>query len=419
MLRVRVLGAALLGAALCSCAIVDKVEPRYDNVNRATAEARNDSILLNIVRAAHDAPLNFVAFSKISGQMYAGASAGLPQFLLGPTPVAGSLPTPGRDVILSNTTLNTQTSATNSFDISLLESKDFYNALLRPVGLPTLNYFIRQGYSRQLLFWLFADSVEETIHGRTYGYRFVPGKDVAYGHEYDRDGGGGCNRPYGVKKCFGDLVDIAYLTGLAVETRTMAGGGGAASGSKSRGSGGSSGGRSGSGFSIHGRFCFDPVLSNLALHEMAPARIKELRHLIWSTRLLPRCRGPWSTRARANGELDTLEFTQPGTPVGTVQYRIITRSTFGIYQFLGRLLAHQAAADDISLVSDGGDARLLTVVKSGAPRCFNQVSYFDGEYCVPENAKYTKQIIQLLAQLLALQTQTGDLAITPTVRITP
>jgi hypothetical protein len=38
---------------------------------------------------------------------------------------------------------------------------------------------------------------------------------------------------------------------------------------------------------------------------------------------------------------------------------------------------------------------------------------------VPQGAVYTKQIIQLLAQLLALQTQTGDLAITPTVRVTP
>jgi hypothetical protein len=127
------------------------------------------------VRASHDEPLNFIAFSKISGQMQAAAGAGLPQFLLGPTPATGSIPSPGRDVIFNNTTLNTSTSASNSFDISLLESKDFHNALLRPVGLPTLNYFIRQGYSRQLLFWLFADSVEETIGGKTYGYRFTPG----------------------------------------------------------------------------------------------------------------------------------------------------------------------------------------------------------------------------------------------------
>lgn len=409
MLRRRVFGAALLAATLCGCAVVDKVEPRYDSVNRATAGARNDSILLNIVRASHDEPLNFIAFSKISGQTQAGVSAGLPQFLLGPTPATGFIENPGRDAVFGSSSLNTSTSASNSFDISLLESKDFYNALLRPVGLPTLNYFIRQGYSRQLLFWLFADSVEETIGGKTYGYRFTPGKDAAYGDQFNAANDGGCNRPFGVKKCFGDLVDIAYLTGLTVETKTVSGGAG----------GGSS--RAG-GLSTYGRFCFDPVASKEAVHDMDPARIHELKHLIWSTRLLPRCRSAWPDKTKrgssAGRELDTLEFTQPGTPVGTVKYRIVTRSTFGIYQFLGRLLA-KAAANEVSLVGNDGDDHLLTIVKGGAPGCFNSISYFDGEYCVPSGAVYTKQIIQLLAQLLALQTQSGDLAITPTVRVTP
>jgi len=189
--------AGFLGA----CAVVDKIDPRYDNVNRATANARNESILLNIVRASYDAPLNFLAFSKVTGQMQASAGAGLPQFLLGPWPTTGALSPPQRDVIFGNTTLNSTATATNSFDISILESKDFYNALLRPVDLPTLNFFIRQGYSRQVLFWLFADSVKETIEGKTYGYHFEPGKDK------------GCNAPFGRSKCFRDLVDIAFVTG--------------------------------------------------------------------------------------------------------------------------------------------------------------------------------------------------------------
>ena len=43
---------------------------------------------------------------------------------------------------------------------------------------------------------------------------------------------------------------------------------------------------------------------------------------------------------------------------------------------------------------------------------------FDGTYyCVPrQGAENTKRIFSLLAQLLALKTQAGDLAITPTVR---
>src|SRR3954465_188075 len=85
MRRIRLaLSGALICGALTSCAIVDVVDPRYDSINRSTAKARNESILLNIVRASHDAPLNFVAFSKVSGQTTVAANAGLPQFNLGP-----------------------------------------------------------------------------------------------------------------------------------------------------------------------------------------------------------------------------------------------------------------------------------------------------------------------------------------------
>ena len=77
------------------------------------------------------------------------------------------------------------------------------------------------------------------------------------------------------------------------------------------------------------------------------------------------------------------------------------------------------ALDSAFLASDDADQHLLTIVKDQTTGCFDRVNYKDSEYCVPEGAKYTKQILQLLAQLLALQTQAGDLAITPTVRVTP
>ena len=157
---------------------------------------------------------------------------------------------------------------------------------------------------------------------------------------------------------------------------------------------------------------------------MSREQLVRLHSLIWSTRHLPLCRSNWSpgkpSRDNADDrETDTLEFTQPGTPHGAVRYRIITRSTFGIYQFLGRLLAKSDELDSAFLASEDADQHLLTIVKDQTTGCFDRVNYKDSEYCVPEGAKYTKQILQLLAQLLALQTQAGDLAITPTVRVTP
>jgi len=52
-----VLVGALAAGVLGACAFVDTVDPRHDTINRAAAKARNEAILLNIVRASHNIPL--------------------------------------------------------------------------------------------------------------------------------------------------------------------------------------------------------------------------------------------------------------------------------------------------------------------------------------------------------------------------
>ena len=167
-------------------------------------------------------------------------------------------------------------------------------------------FFIRQGYSRQLLYWLFVDSVEETIQGKTFGYRFDPATHDS-----------GCAQPFGQQtKCVQDLIDIAFITGLTVETKVIDKGGG---GGASKGKGGGSGG--GGGNAIYSRFCFDRVLSERALKEIPKDETTRLRGLIWSTQHLPACRFDWDpakkTAKDGSIETDTLEFDQPNTPRGT------------------------------------------------------------------------------------------------------
>jgi hypothetical protein len=410
----------LLAGLLGACAMVDTVDPRYDSINRSTAKARNESILLNIVRASHSAPLNFVAFSKVSGATNVAASAGLPQFNLGPfLPVQfpGSMnllapPTPQRAFSLSNNTLSGSTNANNNFDISILETKDFYSGLLRPVDLPVLNFFIRQGYSRELLFWLFTESVRETINGQTIEFLNDPDPRLA------------CQIIRGQERCFRHMVDVAMASGLTVETRTeekpAAGAGskgGAKGGSKGGGNAQAGESKSASGGSarIVARFCFDPVLAARARKEYDP---EIFRYLLTPSPLEhhPRCKvDPWA----AGPEADTLIFNFGGTPFGTVKYEIIPRSTFGIYQFLGRILALQQADAFVlrGTLYEREDRRILAVERSGTGGCLVDISFEEEYYCVPLNgAQNTKRIMGLLAQLVALNTSTLDLAITPTVR---
>ena len=123
--RARVLLFACIAVLLPQCAMVNgSIDSRFEQINRSSAYARNQSILLNIVRASHNDPLNFVAAARITGSTQAQMGGGLPSFLLGPYPIATGAPfatnlagntfnivepTLTRNVILNNNTLNAST----------------------------------------------------------------------------------------------------------------------------------------------------------------------------------------------------------------------------------------------------------------------------------------------------------------------
>jgi hypothetical protein len=421
----------LLAGTLGACAAVDStVAPRYDTVSRSIAQARNESILLNIVRASHDYPLSFSTVSQVIPQMSNTTTVGMPSFLEGPNPQclnvnAGAIGaagaarcltppgTPGRDIIFGNTNNFTDAIAVQTqFTLSTQETKDFYGALLRPVDLYILDYFIRQGYSRELLFWLFMDSVEVTTGKNTIGFQFNPPYDY------------GCPQQDLKKRCFREWTELATITGLSVDQHTdPAGGDGGAKGK--------SGGGGGGGTAVS-RFCFDDVLGRrgqAAMEQASPGRVRELMAKYVDPGALqalsPKCGDPWPKQNPEEAATDTLKFH-----VGPLKFSILPRSAYGIYQFLGRLLRQSAGGTELAipdyirvdelkpeLSSVLEDRKLLNVVlNQSASECFAETRFIDGYYCVPEEGSAnTKRIFGLLAQLLALQTSASDLAITPTV----
>ncbi len=401
--------------------------------------------------------------------MNVGASAGLPVFNLGQffplfsiPAQTGALapPTPQRAFGLSDKTLGGTAAANNSYDIGLLETKDFYSGLLKPVDLPIVNFFIRQGYSRELLFWLFANSVREAVPGRPI-IEFLNDLDPALA----------CQVTNGQQRCFKDMVDVALASGLTIEEKIeakkpdaadstkdgtkktgggktgdgktgdgktgdgktgegKAGEGKAGEGKTGDGKGGESkpqeihitvssdskSGDSKSGGSkdrILARFCFDDVLAARAAKEYSP----EIRQFLLSSVHRPRCKiDPWITNKL---ETDTLEFTFAGTPFGTIKYEIIPRSAFGIYQYLGRIVAsrQEQTFRMRGKLYPVEDTRIAAIERAGAGGCLVDINFEDEYYCVPlHGAQNTKRIMGLLAQLVALNTSTADLAITPTVR---
>jgi hypothetical protein len=438
MWRLAWVGAACLAGSLAACAVVDPVDSRYDTISRSLAKARNESILLNLARASHDHPLNFVTIANVSPSMSNTTSFGLPTFLLGRSVAAASEPAfaPGRFVLFNNTTASNATSVSTNFSVSTQETSVFYTGFLKPLDLLTVDYFIRQGYSRELLFWLFTQSVEVDggiPHPLLFSYR--PPADY------------GCPLKDLKRRCFKEFILIALYTGLTIEQRSVQrpaargggnrqGGGGSGGGAGARGDGGGGGGGGGGNrpeTTSYFRFCFDRLLAERAHNEMGPERIALAKQYIdfpiTQALLKPQCGSEWDPRQTENQlQKDTLEFF-----VGPARFRIKPRSAFGIFEFLGSLIKLQRGhpeppahvntwnREDVvalpTLHTIHDDRQLFEVDFSGTQTCFAQTWFLDETYCIPERAHNSKRIFNLLAQLIAIETAVNDLSITPTVRV--
>jgi len=421
-LRVLLAGAGL-ASLLGACAVIDPVDSRYDTVGRSLARARDDAIFLNLVRASHDYPLSFTTVSNVTPSLTNTTSFGLPSFLVGPQfPKAVPLTTPYTDALIGNSTASNATAVSTNFSVSTQETTAFYEGFLKPIDLTTLDYFIRQGYSHEMLFWLFTDSVEITSRGKTYGYRYEPPNDY------------GCPQGEPRGRCFIDFVQLATASGLTVEEKTLQK---ASSGAEKSGGGSGQGGGKAT-TTVFPRFCFSRVLALRAQRSMPREILAQFETDldVPGATLTPQCGGAWNPLSTANvPQADTFSFH-----VGQVSFKITPRSAYGVFEFLGAVMKAEREhlvplpsafipprrdptgppGRDVTgppTLSTATDQRLIRVVQDGGAPCFSHTWFNDGDYCVPEDATTTKRIFGLLAQLIAIQTAASDLSITPIVRV--
>ena len=426
--RMLLLSVASAGA-LTACAVVDPVDNRYDTVSRSLAKSRNEAIFLNLVRASHDYPLSFTTIANVTPGLTNTTTFSLPSFLLGPhiqsaTGAAAAIPlfTPGRDVIFGNTTAGNTTAVSTNFNISTQETSAFYQGFLRPIDLQTLDYFIRQGYSRELLFWLFTDSFSVTLPGGSpLGYHYSPPDNY------------GCSRADKKHRCFADWVHNAAFTGLTVEEKTVEASGSA----PARGGVGSDITKPPGKGATYARFCFNPILAQEAAAEVSPALVQEatrdldIQPTVLYNSPLTCGSDSWDPVADSGtAQPDILPLS-----AGGFSFTITPRSAYGVFEFLGTLMKLQQrhiGPSQYAYIPPGReyatrppvletvheDPELITVVQALGGECFVHTWFDDGEYCVPEQATTTKRIFGLLAQLIAIQTSTSDLSITPIVRVT-
>ena len=451
--RGRIATAVLAAAWLAACTpVVDSVvESRYGQYNHSSEWAQNEATLLNILRAGNYQPLNFVTFQPYQGTASVSAAAAAPAFTIGPylTPTE-------KQYAISNNTLNASATAGGTIGVTILNTHDFYTALLSPVEFIDLYTFQRQGYPRQLLFRLFTDYVSLRPSGDPQGHyasiiyndpstqrRCATVPDAIPDRLYPNLPPN--RRPRQI--CFEDLVGFALLSGLSSEVRNAPSGSKPSAQKKSKNDAGASGDSKSDSASaaqppsVEGRLCFDGALANRAMQEEAAAHPERTEFLaaVRTAQYYPVCGGPWTDAPRKGAASGSSP--SPGVETLSVHVRrltgqlvwdihsvqndtveIGTRSTFSIYNYLGQLL-HAQEPDITNLMrppEDGEDPRILVVNKGQPLGCFVSAVFELDIYCVPaDGAENTKRTFSLLAQLLALKTTNNDLQLLPTIRLLP
>jgi hypothetical protein len=400
----------LVAVGLSGCVAFGGVDRTTGTIDRSVGAARNNSILLNIVRASRHEPLYFYSISRVSGNSLEDFKLSLPALSFGPGRVASqrnfTFGANGLDVLDSQ--------SSGSFDVALLESRNFYQGMLAPLDLVEVDLLLRQGFPRELVYRLVVQDI--TVYNGKTLQRFV-------------------NDPtspgYGVFEAF---FKTALKDGITTEVFATPDAGGDPK--KASGSDASSTVASSPHMTPSARLCWDPALANLADKTVA----SDLSGSNNECGIRP----PGDAVAFATTPPGLKQtFEQCATPGGAsgstannrvcVKYmganiavQLNTRSLFSIFQYLGKLLNDEGtagAAKSVELLDLGApvEARrsgpLMLIKKGRLDNCFAAIAW-EGRYCLPkeggDNLKLTFSIINALQ---ALKTAPGDLPVTTPVRI--
>lgn len=139
---------AVTALALSGCVTHGALSSRAVDYNTAAEIARNEMLLMNVLRARDRKPMVFTGLSRITGSVRAESQIG----------VAASTGSAAADVQGFSPSFGFTDSPT--FDVAILDSQEFTRGIMTPVGTEILEYFWDQGYNREVLLYLVVDRVE-------------------------------------------------------------------------------------------------------------------------------------------------------------------------------------------------------------------------------------------------------------------
>lgn len=260
------------------------------------------------------------------------------------------------------------------------------------ISLQELDNAIHSNYPRELLFWLYADRFEYSLVNLMFSFSYNPPQDI------------GCDPNDPKHRCYIDWIHLATLNGLSVENKIQY---------RPNTSGAPS-------TYTYSRYCFDVQLAR-ASAILAPTFVKQTES-DFDVASDEAYAGPLECGS-ASWQPEKLA-TQPQSDVlpltfrnGMISLKIIPRSAYGLFEFLGTLIRLQQQGYKVSTdkypesrpwvanvppqLATAGNEPILTVTQSrDISGCFVSASLRNFDYCVPDNAVVTKQIFGFLNQLL-------------------
>ena len=309
------------------------------------------------------------------------------------------------------------------------------SGFLKPIDLTILDYFIRQGYPRELLFWLFTDSFELNPPGK-----FARLSTITHPDDLRLR-----SRQIRRHRCFIDWIHSRHSqwtdrrrknTKAAVQHSDSGGSETQAPAAKPT-------------TYTYARFCFSHVLAQQAQATRARIRQSRTSSTIDVASLMELHMGRSNAGLRNAG----IRSRQPMTRrriyfllnlrMVRSSFRIIPRSAYGVFEFLGtlmklqrdgwepsaylpdqrrpgRLSFHQTMGWDMPpplATVHGRPKRSITIVQTRVENCFVHTWFNDGDYCVPERPRPPNESSACWRSSSRSRPRPAILSITPVVRV--
>jgi hypothetical protein len=381
-IRAGALAVLMIGLTACSFSRYD-IPSQVGSYNGSLVQLEEEAILVNILRASESEPLGFTQVTQVLGSGGSSFSIGLPTIGIGGGP---QQPTQNRAIFGPNgVALGPRT----NFNLSPLETKEFWLGMLTPLSADTLAFFINQGVSREVLFYLYLQRVQISAAGKT------PEIDV--------------NDPAAPRfNEFSEGLRVALTLGLTAQTKTQT------------------------------LDVGPPLPANQAtdvnnLLSISKAGLDIVPSKGGGTYQLQATR---STAVlcfdQARASVDIAARLGPSVGCGSnplagsapssnpLTFQFYPRSTYDIFRYLGSVVREslRQGGHNVDLVTEesksfsGSDPtadKLFVVEKNSHHPAFVSVKYGRDTYSIPKSATTSIQVVALLRELVALSTSVNSL----------